>query len=236
MNIFIPSAMLTHFVENWEDLEDETLLQIVGERIESAYFYFMWLMAVRQTGCRLVIVQYADQSLKEVYPHHQIGDLFILSCMHPERAIAEAMDLETEGDDGIGFVLPFSPEIEGHIYDIAKQFDLETEEDTEILMTAMLMIQAAHETYLEELDENMFYVATRGTEEGIDALLADEHGDWAVKMMGIIDENGTSAMNKIYAEKPKDAKKDVPVFFQYDIDEEEAVIEDMPRPTSRTVN
>lgn len=223
MHVFLPHSLLTEFIENYapfEDAEDfsDDLLNNVGELIEDAFLYFMWQMAVREHNCRLVVVQYADQNGKEIYPHKQIGDLHSLASMHQEAAIEEALQIFNDNDEGVTIDMPFNKETEHYFKDISAAFDI-TSEDTDILIGAMLLLQRGHEEYLADLDQDMFYIATRGLEKDIDDLLASEHGDWAAKMMGVIDFEGTTATTEIYAEQA-DGEKNVPLFCQYSVEGE----------------
>lgn len=239
MDVFLPAPLLSQLVEDWEDYPDEQLVQVVGEAIEGAYSYFMWLMAVREHQCRLVVVQYRQQtpdgSGEEMYPHHQIGELYTLSGIHPEMAVAGAADLVEQSEDGITFALPLHDEVEAQIKAVADQFDL-SEEDADVLVVAMLILQAEHDMYLEELDDQVFYLASRGLELQSDALLASDFGDWAIRLIGVIDEPGTTAMTEIYAEQPDEIKQPVPLFCQYVMDEGEEELDSSPAPSGKHLN
>ena len=177
-------------------------------------------------------MQYAEEGSdgtkgSEKYPHHQIGELFTLSAMHPEKAMAEEQNMCRDGEDGVTFSMPFSQEIEAQIEHLAAAFDIAVDEPDQ-LMTGMLLLEMAHEDYLAEMNENMFYIATRGLEPDVDTLLLSEHGDWTAHMMAVLDSDTTVSQTEIYAtvdDAPEENGKPlkVPLFCQFQAEDEEPV-------------
>jgi|GEM_PF-1771589 len=224
MDIFLPTEILDQMFENWEEAPEDEFASAIAETVEHCWFYFQWLLAVREHDCRLVVVQYADDEGTEKYPHHQIGELFTLSSMHPEKAMADAQNMCRDGEDGVTFSMPFSKEVEGQIGHLAAAFDISADEPDQ-LMTGMLLLEMAHEDYLADMNENMFYIATRGLESDVDALLLSEHGDWTAHMMAVLDDTNTASHTEIYAtveDAPEvDGKtQKVPLFCQFQAEDD----------------
>lgn len=230
MDIFLPTEILDQLFDNWEDAPEEQFASAIAETVEHCWFYFQWIMAVREHDCRLVVVQYADTEAAEKYPHHQIGELFSLSKMHPEKAMAEAQTMCRDGEDGVTFSMPFSQEIKAQIEHLAAAFDIAADE-VDQLITGMLLLEMAHEDYLADMDENMFYIATRGVEADVDTLLLSEHGDWTAHMMAVLDTPKTQSDTEIFASREDAPEVDgvtqqVPLFCQFQHEEEDAGIKD----------
>jgi hypothetical protein len=159
--------------------------------------------------------------------------LFTLSGWHPERALVEAQTLLSESGDGLSFDLPVDPEMMTDWKRLAAQFDIEDDNVMEILGSAMVLLDQAHDQYVEELGE-AFYVATRGLERDLDKLIADDFGRWSAETMQIVDTLKTVNMAQVFPEVPEGMTTPVPVVYQPDIeddedDEDEAETEDASR-------
>lgn len=217
--VFIPARVLDACLKGWEDAEDTALARAVGEAMEHAYWHWRWLMAVRAKKCRLVVVQVRDARGVELMPHYQIGELFTLSGWHPERALAEAQTLLAESGDGLSFDLPVDHEMLSEWGEIAKVFEIDDDSALEVLGAAMVLLDQAHDAYVEELGEN-FYIATRGIERDLDALIGDEYGRWSAETMQIVDKTSTVSMVQIFPEVPEGMKTAVPMVYLPDIIEE----------------
>ncbi len=217
--IFLPSKVLELCLKNWDEAEDEALSRAVGEAMEHAYFHLRWLMAVRQHRCRLVVVQLRDARGQELAPHYQIGDLFTLSGWHPERALLEARELIADSGDGLTFDLPVDDEMLADWQELIDMFDLADDDDDAetgpmaLLASAMVLLDQAHDAYVDELGDD-FYVATRGLEKDVDALVATEFGRWSAETMQVMDTPATTAMAQIFAVVPDGMTTPVPVVFQ----------------------
>lgn len=218
--VFLPARVLESCLKGWEEADDDKLSQAVGEAMEHAYWHWRWLMAVRAHRCRLVVVQLRDARGEELMPHYQIGELFTLSGWHPERALVEAQSLLNESGDGLTFDLPVDGEMLEEWAELAEAFDLDDENAMETLATAMVLLDEAHDGYVEELGDD-FYVATRGLERDIDALVADDFGRWSAETMQVVDRHATVAMAQIFPEVPEGMTTPVPVVYQPDIPEED---------------
>lgn len=217
--VFIPARVLDICLTNWDDADDGVLARAVGEAMEHAYWHWRWLMAVRAKKCRLVVVQVRDARGEEMMPHYQIGELSTLSGWHPERAIAEAQTELAESGDGLTFDLPVDAEMMAEWGEIARSFDVDEDSAMELLGAAMVLLDHAHDAYVEELGEN-FYIATRGVERDLDALIADEYGRWSAETMQIVDKTSTVGMAQIFPEVPEGMKTAVPVVYLPEIIEE----------------
>lgn len=217
--VFLPASVLDVCLKGWEEADDAVLARAVGEAMEHAYWHWRWLMAVRAKKCRLVVVQVRDARGEEMMPHYQIGELSTLSGWHPERAIAEAQTLLAESGDGLTFDLPVDPEMMAEWGSIGRSFDVDEDSALELLGTAMVLLDSAHDAYVEELGEN-FYVATRGIERDLDALITDEYGRWSGETMQVVDKGSTVAMAQIFPEIPEGMKTAVPVVYLPEIIEE----------------
>ena len=217
--VFLPARVLDACLNGWEDADDQLLARAVGEAMEHAYWHWRWLMSVRANKCRLVVVQVRDARGVELMPHYQIGELFTLSGWHPERALAEAQTLLAESGDGLSFDLPVDSEMLSEWGEIADVFDLEDDSAMELLGSAMVLLDQAHDKYVEELGEN-FYIATRGIERELDNLIADEYGRWSAETMQIVDQPSTVAMAQIFPELPAGMKTPVPLVYLPDVIDE----------------
>ncbi len=217
--VFLPARVLEMCLKNWEDAEDAALARAVGEAMEHAYWHWRWIMAVRQKKCRLVVVQVRDARGEEMMPHYQIGELFTLSGWHPERAVAEAQTELAESGDGLTFDLPVDPEMMAEWGDLARAFDLDADTALELLGCAMVLLDNAHDAYVDELGDN-FYVATRGMERDLDALIDDEYGRWSAETMQVVDKTATVGMAQIFPEVPEGMTTPVPVVYLPEIIEE----------------
>lgn len=226
--VFLPSRVLDICLKGWEEADDAALARAVGETMEHAYWHWRWLMAVRGKKCRLVVVQVRDARGVEMMPHYQIGELSTLSGWHPERAIAEAQTLLAESGDGLTFDLPVDPEMIAEWGGIARNFDVDEDSALELLGTAMVLLDHAHDAYVEELGEN-FYVATRGLERDLDALIGDEYGRWSAETMQVVDTGKTTGMAQIFPEVPDGMTTPVPVVYLPEIIEEADDEEDEER-------
>lgn len=217
--VFIPAKVLDACLKGWEEADDLVLARAVGEAMEHAYWHWRWLMAVRLQRCRLVVVQVRDARGVELMPHYQIGELFTLSGWHPERALVEAQTLLAQSGDGLSFDLPVDNDMLEEWGEIAEVFDLEDDSALEVLGCAMVLLDQAHDAYVEELGEN-FYIATRGIERDLDALIADEYGRWSAETMQIVDKTSTVAMTQVFPEVPEGLKTAVPIVYLPDIIDE----------------
>lgn len=218
--VFLPARVLDVCLKGWEEAEDDKLSLAVGEAMEHAYWHWRWLMAVRAHRCRLVVVQLRDPRGEELMPHYQIGDLFTLSGWHPERALIEAQTLLNESGDGLTFDLPVDAQMLEEWGELADAFDLDDENALEVLATAMVLLDEAHDAYVEELGED-FYVATRGLERDLDTLIADDFGRWSAETMQIVDKHATVAMAQVFPEVPEGMTTPVPVVYQPEVAEDE---------------
>lgn len=217
--VFLPARVLDACLKGWEEADDAALARAVGETMEHAYWHWRWLMAVRQFRCRLVVVQVRDARGEEMMPHYQIGELFTLSGWHPERALVEAQTELAESGDGLSFDLPVDHEMLAEWESIARSFDLDEESAMEMLGCAMVLLDQAHDQYVEELGEN-FYIATRGIERDLDNLIADEYGRWSAETMQVVDKGSTVAMAQIFPEVPEGLKTAVPLVYLPEIVEQ----------------
>lgn len=217
--VFLPAKVLDACLKGWEEADDQLLARAVGEAMEHAYWHWRWLMSVRANKCRLVVVQVRDARGVELMPHYQIGELFTLSGWHPERALAEAQTLLAESGDGLSFDLPVDSEMLEEWGEIAEVFDLEDDSAMELLGSAMVLLDQAHDAYVEELGEN-FYIATRGLERELDNLIADEYGRWSAETMQIVDQASTVGMAQVFPEVPAGMTTAVPLVYLPDIIDE----------------
>lgn len=217
--VFLPAQVLDICLKNWDEAEDEVLAKAVGEAMEHAYWHWRWLMAIRAHKCRLVVVQMRDARGEDMMPHYQLGDLFTLSQWHPERALAEAQTLLAESGDGLTFDLPVDAEMMKEWGELAGVFDVDEDNALELLGAAMVLLDHAHDTYVEELGED-FYIATRGMERDLDALIIDDFGRWSAETMQIVDRHATTAMAQVYPVPPKD-KTPVPLVYQPELSDDE---------------
>ncbi len=217
--VFLPSRILEMCVKGWEEADDAALARAVGEAMEHAYWHWRWLMAVRAKKCRLVVVQVRDARGVEMMPHYQIGELSTLSGWHPERAIAEAQTELAESGDGLTFDLPVDSEMMSEWVSIARSFDVDADSALELLGSAMVLLDNAHDAYVDELGEN-FYVATRGLERDLDALIGDEYGRWSAETMQVVDKHSTVGMAQIFPEVPDGMTTAVPIVYLPEIIEE----------------
>jgi hypothetical protein len=217
--VFIPARVLEACMKGWEEADDMVLSRAVGEAMEHAYWHWRWIMAVRQYHCRLVVVQVRDARGVELMPHYQIGELFTLSGWHPERALVEAQTLLAESGDGLSFDLPVDHEMMAEWNEIARAFDLDEDSAMEVLGCAMVLLDQAHDQYVEELGEN-FYIASRGIERDLDHLIADDYGRWSAETMQIVDKTSTVGMAQVFPEVPEGMKTAVPLVYLPDVIEE----------------
>ena len=226
--VFLPSKVLELCLKDWDDAPDEELSQAVGETMEHAYLHLRWLLAVRRHRCRLVVVQLKNPQGAELYPHYQLGDLFTLSGWHPERALEEARELLNDSGDGLTFDLPVDDEMLADWAELAREMGIEddpTDTDApntlELLGTAMVLLDDAHDTYVEELGDD-FYIATRGLERTMDTLLEDDFGRWSAETVQIIDSAASVGMAQVYlADDSKMAAAPVPRAYQPEVTEDE---------------
>lgn len=222
--VFLPAEVLTHCLKDWDTAEDAVLAKAVGEAVEHAFWHWRWLMAIRAHNCRLVVVQHRDAAGAEMMPHYQLGELSTLSGWHPERAIAEAQTTLDESGDGLTFDLPVDAEWLAEWDEIAEAFDLDDLGDDvnelELLTTAMLLLDRAHENYVSELGED-FYVATRGPEFQLDQLMDDTYGRWSAETMQVVDRDGSGTQAYIFMEKPEGVTTAVPIVYQPDVPDED---------------
>lgn len=210
--VFLPARVLEACMAEWEDAEDEELSRAVGEAMEHAYWHWRWVLALRQHKCRLVVVQLRDVQGAELNPHYQIGELFTLSGWHPERALVEATALLNESGDGLTFDLPVDPAMLAEWQELARQFEIDEDSALETMACAMVLLDEAHDRYVEELGDG-FYVATRGLEADIDALVADDFGRWSAETMQVVDQVGTAGMAQVFHEV-REGMPTVPVVYQ----------------------
>lgn len=214
--IFLSAEVLALIDPDWENMTDEDLSEAVGEFLEHAYWHWRWLLAVRDKRCKLVVVQYKNAQGAEMNPHYQIGEFFTLSGWHPERAAEEARSLV----NGIGetFELPVDEDLLTEWEQLADRLGLaetlnEDENELDIMINAMLLLDARHDAYVQELGED-FYIATRGVAKDIDRLLADEFGQWSRETMQVVDKTATIGMAHIFLNPPDG---NVPVVYQPEI-------------------
>jgi len=217
--VFLPAQVLDICLKNWDEADDEVLAKAVGEAMEHAYWHWRWLTAIRAHKCRLVVVQMRDARGEDMMPHYQLGDLFTLSQWHPERALAEAQTLLAESGDGLTFDLPVDAEMMKEWGELAGVFDVDEDNALELLGAAMVLLDHAHDTYVEELGED-FYIATRGMERDLDALIIDDFGRWSAETMQIVDRHATTAMAQVYPVPPK-GKTPVPLVYQPELSDDE---------------
>ena len=222
--VYLPAKVLRMCMVGWEQADDAELTQAVGEAMEHAYWHWRWLQAVRAHKCRLVVVQHKDANGKEMMPHYQIGELFTLSQWHPERALAEAQDLMSQGEEGMEFDLPVDDELLEEWDELADMAGLEDEGSFQLLISAMILLDEAHDRYVEELGED-FYVATRGVTRDLERLLADNFGRWSTETMRIYDRTSTVGETLVFPESAGDIlremKQPVPVAVQPEVVGEE---------------
>lgn len=217
--VFLPARVLDACLKGWEEADDMQLAKAVGEAMEHAYWHWRWLMAVRQYRCRLVVVQVRDARGVELMPHYQIGELFTLSGWHPERALAEAQTELAESGDGLSFDLPVDHEMMAEWGEIARAFEIDDDGAMEVLGSAMVLLDQAHDAYVEDLGEN-FYIATRGLERDLDSMIADDYGRWSAETMQIVDKTSTVAMTQIFPEVPEGMTTAVPLVYLPEVIEE----------------
>jgi hypothetical protein len=219
--VFLPATVLDACLPNWDEASDEKLALAVGEAMEHAFFHWRWLLALRAHRCRLVVVQLRDARGVELMPHYQIGELFTLSQWHPERALAEAQSLLNDSGDGLTFDLPVDDEMLEEWAELGATFDLDEDSALEQLASALVLLDQAHDQYVDDLGED-FYVATRGLEADMDKLLADDFGRWSAETMQIIDTRSTVSMAQVYPEVPTGMAGKVPVVFAAEEPEDDA--------------
>lgn len=218
--VFLPAQVLESCLPNWETAEDDELARAVGEAMDHAYWHWRWVLAVRAHKCRLVVVQGRDANGEDMHPHYQLGDLFTLSEWHPERAVSDAQGLLAEAGDGLTFDLPVDEAMLEDWYELAAEFELEEDTALEVLATAMVLMDEAHDAYVEDLGDD-FYVATRGLERDLQLLVAEEAGQWSLSTPRIVDRLATVSSVHVFMEASADPKKPVPVVIApEDIDEE----------------
>jgi hypothetical protein len=211
-DIYLPAQVLAACLPEWDTAGDAELAAAVGDSLEHAWWHWRWLLAVREHKCRLVVVQLKDGKGVELVPHYQIGEMFTLSQWHPERALAEAQTLLAASGDGLSFDLPLEPDLVAELESLARDLGVENEEDVlDVVITAMLLLDEAHDKYVEELGDD-FYVATRGLERDLDALLDDPDGRWSHDTMQVIDSRASVGMNQIFVNAPEGSP--VPVVYQ----------------------
>lgn len=219
--VFLPARVLEACLPEWETADDATLSRAVGETMEHAYWHWRWVMAIRQYHCRMVVVQHREANGAEMMPHYQLGDMFTLSQWHPERALVEAQTLLAESGDGLTFDLPVDKEMIEEWEELAGASELDDDNALEVLACAMVLLDEAHDAYVEELGEG-FYVATRGVERDLDRLLMDGFGRWSNETMQIVDKLATVAQPYIFTEQPEDMKTPVPLVYQPEVTEDDA--------------
>jgi hypothetical protein len=224
--VFLPAAVLSKCLETWETADDMVLAKAVGEAVERAFWHWRWLMSIRQYACRLVVVQHRDAHGTEMMPHYQLGDLLTLSGWHPERALEEARTLLDNSGDGLTFDLPVDAEWMAEWDEIVDAMEMEEESEddfsnVELLTTAMLLMDEAHDVYVEELGED-FYIATRGPERNLEQLLDDPYGRWSHETMQIVDRDASAAQVHIFTEQPDGMKTKVPIVYQPTVPDEDA--------------
>jgi len=133
--------------------------------------------------------------------------------------VAEAQTELAESGDGLTFDLPVDPEMMAEWGDLARAFDLDADTALELLGCAMVLLDNAHDAYVDELGDN-FYVATRGMERDLDALIDDEYGRWSAETMQVVDKTATVGMAQIFPEVPEGMTTPVPVVYLPEIIEE----------------
>ncbi|MFZ2587932.1 MAG: hypothetical protein WAZ18_07445 [Alphaproteobacteria bacterium] len=210
--VFLPAEVLDACLDNWDTADDEALAKAVGESMEHAYWHWRWVLAVRAHRCRLVVVQGRDAAGKDMDVHYQLGDVFTLSGWHPERAMVEAQKMLSESGDGLTFDLPVDADMLDEWNKLAATHELEADNALEILATAMVLMDAAHDEYVAELGES-FYIATRGQERDLRLLVQEEAGQWSLSTVQVMDKVGTVNDVHIHMTPSDDARKPVPVAF-----------------------
>jgi hypothetical protein len=225
--VFLPAKVLELCLDDWDDAGDEALSQAVGETMEHAFLHLRWLLAIREFRCRLVVVQLKNPQGAELNPHYQLGDLITLSGWHPERALEEARELIAESGDGLTFDLPVDDEMLKDWAELAESLGIEAPEsrddpnELELLASAMVLLDAAHDDYVQDLGED-FYIATRGAARAVDALCASPFGEWSAETMQVIDPNpSTAAQTQLYPDPPSALEGKVPVVYQPSVMPEE---------------
>lgn len=222
--VFLPSEVLDACLDNWDSADDDVLAKAVGEGMEHAYWHWRWVMAVRAHKCRLVVVQGRDAAGADMDVHYQLGDLFTLSGWHPERAMIEAQKLLAEAGDGLTFDLPVDTEMLEEWDKLAKAHELDDEDALEILATAMVLMDSAHDTYVAELGEN-FYIASRGLERDLRMLTLEEAGQWSLSTVQIMDKPTTVNEVHIHLTPSSDPKRPVPLALApMESDDDEGVL------------
>jgi len=183
-------------------------------------------MAVRHYQCRLVVVQHRDAAGEEMMPHYQLGELNTLSGWHPERALAEAATLTQESGDGLTFDLPVDDDWMAEWQEISGAFDMDDVADgdevneLELLTTAMLLLDKAHDDYVNDLGDD-FYVATRGPEHLLNNLMDDPYGRWSTDTMQIVDRDGSAVQVHIFTEQPEGITTPVPLVYQPEVGDDD---------------
>lgn len=218
--VFLSARVLAACTPDWETASDEELSQAVGEAMEHAYWHWRWVAAVRSHKCRLVVIQGRDAQGKDMNPHYQLGDLFTLSQWHPERALIEAQAELAEAGDGLTFDLPVDADMLADWEELAEDIELEDGNPMEVLAAAMVLMDEAHDNYVEELGED-FYVATRGQERDLRNLTAEDAGQWSRSTVLVVDKVATGGNVNIYLEPSADPKKPVPVAYPPEVAEED---------------
>lgn len=218
--VFLPARVLDACLKGWDEADDDVLSRAVGEAMEHAYWHWRWILAIRQHRCRLVVVQLKNPKGEELMPHYQIGDLFTLSGWHPERALAEAQALLGESGDGLTFDLPVDADMLADWKALGASFDIEEENIMELMGSAMVLLDQAHDAYVDELGE-AFYIATRGLEKDLDTLIADDFGRWSAETMQIVDTPKTVGMSQVFPEVPEGLTTPVPLVYQPEVTDED---------------
>jgi hypothetical protein len=213
--IYMPARVLAACMPDWDSADDGDLSQAVGDALEHAWWHWRWLLAIREHKCRLVVVQLRDGQGHELYPHYQIGDMFTLSQWHPERAVADAQVLLASSGDGLSFDLPLEADLVAELEKLGAKLGVDSDEGVlDVVISAMLLLDEAHDKYVEELGDD-FYIATRGIERDLDRLLDSPDGRWSNDTMQIIDTRATITMNQIYTENENgETPENVPVVYQ----------------------
>ena len=188
MDLFVPLDLLDQTFENWDDADEEQVTTALMDWVENAFAYTAWVLQVRAHHCRLVVVQALDADATPLAVHRQLGDVFTLANMSPEFAIEKAAALyDDEEADGLVFDVPLPDDVNQKLVQFAEAFELDPEE-TDVVLTAMLLLQTAHELYLESLDDQQFYVALRGFENDIKTLMTrPDSAEWAVRLPVVTD-------------------------------------------------
>lgn len=218
--VFLPAEVLAHCLPDWETADDAVLAKAVGDAMEHAYWHWRWVAAIRQHRCRLVVVQGRDADGNEMDVHYQLGDLFTLSGWHPERALIEAQTLLAETGDGLSFDLPVDDDMLAEWDQLAAAHELDDENAMETMATAMVLMDAAHDDYVEELGED-FYIATRGMERDLNLLTGEEAGQWSLSTVQIVDRVATVNDVHIHLTPSGDPRKPVPVALAPEVEEDE---------------